>query len=344
MKSNGTTEVVIRKSIKKSAANQCPLEFVHTIQVQCSEPHAVELSKLFDLTQSDIFNRLPKCLLIKMAYANIDNRVNVLVKVKNIDGVYFDNFTSSMSQIKWKFNRNHLSLAGLLSTTEIDKRTAYYQNFGTNHLIGESDLEANLNDLHGDLKMILVDYVQVLPSGVTIFNHPSNIAKLNIFNGSGYFFTELEDSSLVKVELSDNSKQIQIEPKSMGNTQMNLYDYCAFDENHIENIQINVVGINSIHVTPNDTKVELNRNLLIKVKLTDEYGNFIKKSLFKYLNLRYTLTNDNNHATVHHIEHDEAEQQDEFADMYFFKGIKTGIEHVARGVYFPTVGNKCLRL
>ncbi len=312
---------MIRKSIKKISTNQCPLEFFHRINVQCSKPHAIELSKLLSLTQSD---KLPMCSLDGVVYANIDNRVNIMIRLKNSNGDYFDNFTSSINQVKWKFNDNQMQINGNLSSIEIHNRTCYYQNFATHHVVGESNLEANLANLNGALKMILVDYVSVMPNSVTIFNHPSNIAKLSISHGSGYFFTEVEDKSLVKVELSENSRKILIEPENMGNTQMSVYDYCAFDADHIEIIQINVVGINSVEVTLNDTKVELNRNLLLKVKVTDEYGNFIHKDLFKFVNVKYTLTNAN-FASVQSAETDLKEQADEFTDVYLFKGIKTGL-------------------
>jgi hypothetical protein len=326
---NDQTDIIIRKSIKKSSSNQCPLEFLHKVRVQCSKPHAIELSKLFNITQMDIFNKLPTCTLNKIAYANIENRVNVLVKVKNINGDYFDNFTSSTSQIEWKFNNNHMESNGYLNSIEIDNRLGYYQNFFTKNLVGESELEASLIGffgigVNGHLKMIFVDYVEVIPNGITIFNHPSNIAKLNVFNGSGYFFADFEDNGLMKVEMSENFKQIQIQPNNIGNTQMNVYDYCAFDENHIENIQINIVGINSIQATLNDTKVELNRNLLLKVRITDEYGNYIKKSLFRFFNLKYKLANENSYAFIHHIEQDSDEQSDDLTEIYLFKGIKIG--------------------
>ena len=155
LKSNDHTDVVIRKSIKKSSTNQCPLEFFHRINVQCSKPHAIELSKLFSLTQSD---KLPVCSLDGVVYANIDNRVYV-IRLKNSNGDYFDNFTSSVNQVKWKFNDNQMQINGNLSSIEIHNRTCYYQNFATHHVVGESNLEANLANLNGALKIILVDWL-----------------------------------------------------------------------------------------------------------------------------------------------------------------------------------------
>ncbi len=109
--------------------------------------------------------------------------------------------------------------------------------------------------------------------------------------------------------------------------QLNLYDYCAYDENHFEHIYINVSGLNTIQFKLNDAKVERNKNLIVNLQTIDEYGNYIKKNLFKLMNLKYKLINENNYVYVHHIDQHELDEDkilDDSTDAYLLKELKIG--------------------
>jgi len=59
--------------------------------------------------------------------------------------------------------------------------------------------------LESELTINFVSDVSIQPDVLKIFNHPSNMATLNLLDGSGYYHAEIET---IRVQLSeDQSKQ-----------------------------------------------------------------------------------------------------------------------------------------
>jgi len=220
---------------KSSASNTCPVEFEYEIQVSCTHPHSIHLSQFLvnneDSEESgeSMLNKLKwKCPIkagSRQAIAHFSRPLLVEVKVKDVMGNLFDNFTSAKTGLEWNLENKKLleksktDLSWLeMSVDEIEKgivlsrgaeatesQKVYYQVFETKAKFGDAKLSVRMNKLTSELNVQFVDDVRVSPEALTVFNHPSNVVSLVLANGSGYYHSEIET---IRSALIDHQQQV----------------------------------------------------------------------------------------------------------------------------------------
>ncbi|RNA36717.1 nuclear pore membrane glycoprotein [Brachionus plicatilis] len=344
---------------KVTSQNKCPMKFNYKLVVSCLRPKILELSQLFvknDGSDQEVYSgikwRCPIKLNSKFAVANLNRDLNIQLLVKDSNGKEFDNF-SGLNSV-WKFDSNFISKQKemkylnlkpidqntLAKETNFGYHTLFYQSFVPNKRAGETKIELKLftdeNDyLENFLNIRFVNDVRVEPSQLVLFNHPSNIQQLKLFDGSGYFQAEVEskEKSLLEINKIWDSG-IQVSPlTNNGLCFINVFDYCmppqsfdlARDEFSWELTArsiVKVAGIYSILVNLEDDKVQEGQQIKIFVKIDDASGNFIQSKYFKLMNLEAKIDSDLSLSKI-----DSLNQFVETDDcrVYSITGLKSGL-------------------
>ena len=125
------------------------------------------------------------------------------------------------------------------------------------------------------------------------------------------------------IDFSLNENELIIKPVFVGQTRLNIYDYCVLQSEintsgpnsviNEEKVGIEVTDINSIHIESIDNKIEINKYLVLFLQINDMNGNKLKKSLFRLMNLKYKL--NTNSSNLRLIDSDD--------DEFYLKMIKS---------------------
>ena len=316
-KVSGETKIRIEISNENDYnLNSCPLKFENEFIVKCSKPFKFELNQL--LMNKSKLSYLPECPF-KPTVAQLSNSnmviqhcrlpLKVEVRVKDELGNEFDNFTSKNDKIEWSIDNTSLLLTQQnvdIRFVEIDSKLIFYNQFETNNLIGEVNIEAKFKHLSAKLFVKLIDNLKIVQNGlqlskITVINHPTNILNLQIIDGSGYYFASLQQSMNENriIDFSLNENNLLIKPLSIGNSILNIFDYCVLQseiQDIVQNeqkLQLQVTDINTIQVEAIDNKIQVDKYLILFVHINDANGNRLKKSLFSLMNLKCKLNNNN---------------------------------------------------
>ncbi len=236
-KQTSTTTVRFTVSHKTSLSNTCPIEFDYEVQVSCAQPHSVHLSQLLVNNEdsdggSAALSKLKWNCPIKAsaghAIAHFRRPLFVEVKVRDVVGNVFDNFTSVGTKLEWSVANKKVvekSAVGLdwlemgfdeagkgvwlsRSAEVADSQKVYFQAFETKGKFGEGKVGVRLSGLASELNVQFVEDVRVSPETLTVFNHPSNVVSLSLSNGSGYYHAEIETIRMALSEQRDQQEQV----------------------------------------------------------------------------------------------------------------------------------------
>ncbi|RNA20580.1 nuclear pore membrane glycoprotein [Brachionus plicatilis] len=347
---------------KATSQNKCPMKFKYKLVVRCRSPKILDLSQLFvnnDDSEQEVYSGIkwncPIKLNSKFAVANLNRDLNIQLLVKDSSGKEFDNFTSLKSV--WKFDSHFISKPKevkflnlkpldqntLAKETNFGYHTLFYQSLVPNKRAGETKIELKLytdknNYLENFLNIRFVNDVRVEPSQLVLFNHPSNIQQLKLFDGSGYFHAEVEskEKNLLKINHIWDSG-IQVSPlTNNGLCFINVFDYCmppqsfdlAKDEFSWEptaRSSVKVAGINSILVNYEDDKVQEGQQIKIFVQIVDASGNFIQSNYFKLMNLEAKIDSD---LSLFKIESSNELTEPENTGLFILTGLKPGFLNI----------------
>jgi hypothetical protein len=367
-------EVKFQVSHSKSSFNTCPLVFEYKINVKCQKPNSIQLKQLFVNNEDQESKwRCPIKLSSNLIVAHFERNLYIQLLVKDSNGQQFDNFTSD--NLKW-----HIADSKYVSKSEkfpkirsiqviqsdeyltilreghetFNSNRLYFQTFDTKAILGQTGISVNLaldqsdsKPLKSKAKIQLVAGVRIQPEKLVIFNHPSNVVTMELFDGSDHYYGEIEtvkslESNIKVLKINSiNEKNVIISPlANNGLANLHIYDYCVPPSIGLSDVQyeqivfnwppsctakIQIAGINSIMVTYEDDKLQVNDKLKIYVQISDATGNLIKTNYFKLMNLNWKIqTNEaNSTAQLATIESNESENK-EFMAVFTMNALKVG--------------------
>ncbi|XP_041366942.1 nuclear pore membrane glycoprotein 210-like [Gigantopelta aegis] len=293
----------------KTAKNQFPDSAEASIRFMCAKP--VELH-LLPVMHSD--PSLPPCPVTQETHNPIPILCNkerdIEVIVTDSSGRRFDNISSLA--IDWTISSRNLATIPQPANLHTDANTTpegrkivkAYQKLVPNGKTGSVIVTATINSykqhslkvagswveahihpsISKSLELQLVEKAFIHPDTVSVFNHPSNKVEMEVNHGSGYFYIEEFKSHILSVKYDIKSKAILIRPQNDGSHSFTLYDLCLDVVEHPV-ATVHIAGVGSIRVVTLD-KVEVRKELLVRVQVLDIHGNMLLSSLFSLMGLK----------------------------------------------------------
>nr|XP_022913052.1 nuclear pore membrane glycoprotein 210 isoform X1 [Onthophagus taurus] len=139
--------------------------------------------------------------------------------------------------------------------------------------LDDSEKDAELPPIETSVSLLLVDDTQVVPTDVTLYNHPSSTATVSVNYGSGYYEMVLSTPDVADVVYLSHKRQLEITPRNDGELKIELHDLCLAGTPPVVNVH--VVSVSMIRVDVAD-KVELSKFIPCTVKLYDSSDNLLK--------------------------------------------------------------------
>ena len=139
-----------------------------------------------------------------------------------------------------------------------------------------------------DAVLQLVGAPKLVPDALTLFNHPSNKATLEILGGSGYFHVTSSEASLAEVEYEmSKPREVVAIPALDGDLVVQAFDLCV-DGSPPATTNVHIAGLHSIELNVLD-KVELGRVIVASVVVLDTRGIPLPASLHGVMGLKVSM-------------------------------------------------------
>lgn len=286
-----------------------PVHSTHRVKVICAHPKSVRLSN--DVIDS-VSRTCPPSFLGKNMVLN-DKPILLKVTILDEHGNVFDNATSL--GVKWSSSNTDLGdirfpgIIKLLDEDRIRYRVPlyHYQIIEPKKKAGNLEVSAKIfnyrkswlkklsidledkvfkigSDLQETITFTLVFGLHLSSESVSIFNHPENVGRVYVTNGSGFYkiTSETKDAAIIKyVELS---RSIDIIPQLPGTFTLTVKDECLNSEPIAVKVLILTIAEIQIEMV---NKIEKGKTTKAFVKLYDSEGNAVTK--LELLNLKTEL-------------------------------------------------------
>lgn len=304
---------------RPTVTNMYPATAETKIKFICAEPVGIHLQP--QVMTALRKPSLPPCPLLldsnQVVPVHCNQNLGILLTVTDNQGRKFNNFTSL--KFEWTLSDSSLATLDLHKPLEMtvdltdsgNKGTAvghqYVQMLGTpgtvivtvscsNYI--SKYLVAYGISLHSklhtkviqSLELNLVNEAYITPDTLSVFNHPSNIASLEIKKGSGYFYVEPIPDSVVDVVLNSHRGIIQVKPKLDGISTVIVHDLCL-DVQQQPLAKVQVSGVGRIHLYVID-KVEVKKEVIAKVHILDVHAQPLMASFFRLMNVTLRAESD----------------------------------------------------
>ncbi|XP_060082895.1 nuclear pore membrane glycoprotein 210-like [Ylistrum balloti] len=339
----GKQKLTLRVGNEKTAKNQYPATEEVSIIYNCAAPVELHLTPLVKMPDKN----LPPCPVIRDPTQSVpvhcSRDLDILVTVTDSAGNKFDNFSSL--EFEWTHTDHSLgSLAletGLMTeVTTSSEGVTTIKNFQTLNPAGRpgyitvtatvnrylakylreagSGIYANISPpLTKSLQLKLVEEAVVSPDMISVFNHPSNKVTVHVQKGSGYFYIHPAQSDIVKIDYSDQKREMLVKPISDGSLSVTVFDLCI-DMPDPPMATVFVSGVGSIQLSAMD-KVEVGKDFQAKVKVLDMHGKPLQASFFPLMGLRLVPA-----STIITVKPDLEAAEDRFTAFYTVHGAIVG--------------------
>lgn len=287
---------VLFKVVGKSYAGVDAESSTHELFVACARPKSIRL-EIAELAGQG-------CPLAYRQKRVVLNNKAIVVKTVVLDeaGNTFDNATSL--EVRWTVSQEDLVRIQFQSVLKLrdDDRGRYrepmyhYQTLMPNSKIGTVDLTATVlgyhkyllkklridwesnelkivaNQMEDTIALTLANSVHVSSEFLSVFNHPLNLAKLYITDGSGFFKVSSSESDAARVRYHENAKSVEIVPVLPGTFSLTIKDECLNSDPL--RVSVFVRTVTRIEVDLMD-KIEISKSVRAVLRLFDSEGNAI---------------------------------------------------------------------
>ncbi|XP_049962965.1 nuclear pore membrane glycoprotein 210 [Schistocerca serialis cubense] len=313
----GEAEVTLTVTNKPMARYRKRSESVATVTVYCAKPRYISLFPEIKLTEKE---RCPINYQNERMVVQNYKDIEVAVIVTDEQGHVFDNVSSL--DIDWMVSDESLGILpnpdemvfenleengrvfpsrqyqviqpkGKTGVLEITARVVGYNTLLLRELeiipeyppfpVTDKKGYESTPEIVSTLSLLLVSDTIVTPNVAYVFNHPDNMIKLQVSQGSGYYELVLSSEDVADVTYVEGSRIIEIVPKTDGHLKLAMVDLCLPSKPALAEVQVSSVGSIKVEVAEH---VEKGRCIPAVVHLYDTTGNVLPISDISLLNLR----------------------------------------------------------
>ncbi|CAC5367420.1 NUP210 [Mytilus coruscus] len=336
----GVQKLTLKVGNEKTAKNQYPAEEVASIRFSCAAPVEVHLQPSVGYTEG-----LPPCPINSREVSqpipvHCRRDLDILITVTDSNGRKFDNFSSLV--FDWTLSDQSLasfsdSIVSSVETVHGIRLVNSYKKLVPVGKTGQLSVTGTVTyysdeylksagstitnriypRLTKTIDIRLVDEAVLMPSVISIFNHPSNKVTIVVEKGSGCFYVVPEQRGIVSVDYQEKDKRIQVNPLKDGSLSLTVYDLCITMPQPLT-ASVYVSGVGSVLLSVID-KMEVDHEVKARVKVMDVHNKPLRASFFTLMDLK--LIPASNIITVRP---DSDTYIDEFTAVYILYGAQVG--------------------
>ncbi|CAG0915814.1 unnamed protein product [Notodromas monacha] len=303
----GETTITLVVGNLPSKSLPSPVEDSVTVKIFCEVPKSVELS--IDQNQANVARGLCPVMASSgkvsppTVPAFCSETTNFIARVLDSQGRQFTSVSSLGIHWTASSNSKQLKLGTESGTLGEEKMVGVLKNSlipggspgqVTVQIIIESyRSDSSVGKVHwreyapmtAALALNLVERVSLMPSKVSIFNHPMNVANIGIRGGSGVFNVTSQCSDLV-AKLNQQLRVIDLTPVRDGACEVKIVDLCLPAES---SAVVSVSGVGRIELQ-SVSKVEVGNSVLASATIYDKRGFLIEGESLSFLKLKPLLS------------------------------------------------------
>nr|XP_054758778.1 nuclear pore membrane glycoprotein 210-like isoform X1 [Lytechinus pictus] len=290
-----------------TARNKFPARSTATVRYLCSQPVSLQLIPV--VQQPDLEVPCPIALDSNNQIPVMNGQdVEILVNAVDSHGRLFHNFSSLV--VSWTSTDHNLASYYKPQTSYSDEDGAFpgsrslraFEVTTLKHRQGSVTLTATTTaydnvlfrrhaiaipsqvpSVSASLELGLVMEASIDPNRLSLFNHPSNKASLNLQGGSGHFLIRPNIAGLAEMRYDEKKKQIEVIPLRDGTLVITAYDLCIATNQHAT-AQIHMAGVHTIDLKVVD-KVQVDHEIRAAVQVLDSTDQPLSVSYFPLMRL-----------------------------------------------------------
>ena len=160
---------------------------------------------------------------------------------------------------------------------------------------GKSQLDGNLKHgratINNRVNIHLISSLELVPKMTSLFNHPTNVAKIHLKDGSNFFKVETYPDEIALIQYLKNERLLEVRPLKTGKLTIKVSDLCLSPIDSVLTAEVNIVAIDHIELF-GQQYVQLGRKVEIVAKLFDKNNDVIFIPSLESVQLKILIDND----------------------------------------------------